>query len=128
MFATPIANDANILSAATGLHPITLIRNVAPEHQANRLARFEGFPKQTKLVDLKQRAVDEAEYGGSRCELSDKGWGVHWDPSVTAESDLNGLVERLQECRERLPVNDYNIEAGLKSSLQSMFQKHSIYS
>ncbi|KAI9772252.1 MAG: hypothetical protein M1840_001001 [Geoglossum simile] len=124
MFATPIANDANVLSATTGLHPITLVRNVAWEHQENRLARFEGFPKQSKLVDLKQQAVDEAEYGGPGCRLGGKGWGVHWNPSVTVESDLKGLVERLGECRERLPVNDYIITAGLKHRYRSISKPH----
>ncbi|KAI9781965.1 MAG: telomerase inhibitor [Geoglossum umbratile] len=123
MIATPIANDANVLSAATGLHPIILVQNVAREHEANRLARFEGFPKQSKLVSLKQQAVDEAEYGDSGCRPGDKGCGVHWNPSVTAEPDLKGLVKRLGECRRRILKNDCTSVAGLRSPLQVPFQK-----
>ena len=123
MLTTPVASDANILGAITGLHPITLVRNVAQEHQVNRLARFEGFPKQSKLVRLKQQAVDEAERGGSGYGPGSNGWGVYWNPCVTAEPDLKGLVNRLGECRKRLPANGYASLAGLKLLLRATFRK-----
>jgi hypothetical protein len=113
-FTTPIPSDANIFSAATGLHPITLVRNVAWEHKANRLARFEGFPKQSKLVNLKQRTVDEVEYGSSGCGPGNKGWGVSWYPFVNAELDMKGLVKRLTECRRPLPASGHVDVAGLR--------------
>ncbi|KAH0562551.1 hypothetical protein GP486_002763 [Trichoglossum hirsutum] len=111
-FTTPIHSDANLFSAATGSHPIALVRNVAWEHKENRLARFEGFPKQSKLVNLKQQTVDEAEYVGSGCGPSNKGWGVSWYPFVNAELDMKGLAKRLRECRRPLSANSHANVAG----------------
>jgi hypothetical protein len=113
-FTTTIPSDANLFSAATRLHPISLVRNVAWEHKANRLARFEGFPKQSKLVNLKQQTVDEAEYGGSGCGPGNRGWGVSWYPFVNAELDMRGLLKRLRECRRPPPANGQANVTGLK--------------
>jgi hypothetical protein len=110
----PVTSDANLLSAATGLHPIASVRNVAWEHQANRLARFEGFPKQSKLVNLKQQTVDEAEYGSSGCGPGYKGWGVFWYPFVDVEPGIKGLLNRLEECRSPLLANSHASVTGPK--------------
>ncbi|KAH0541935.1 hypothetical protein FGG08_003655 [Glutinoglossum americanum] len=112
--STSISSDANLLSAITGLPPVASVRNVAWEHQENRLARFEGFPKQIKLVGLKQRTVDEAEYDISGCGPGNRGWGVSWYPFVNTEPDLKGLLNRLEGCRRRLPANSYANGAALK--------------
>ncbi|KAI9814748.1 MAG: hypothetical protein M1827_003014 [Pycnora praestabilis] len=106
--------DATLLHVVTGDHPIHVVCNTDWQvGEANREARFRGYPARNALMRMKREKLDEVKDGNGGLGPQGKGWGVQWPllpESLDKERDyeFEDLAHRPSQCQQPSTDDDLN--------------------